>query len=77
MTPGWCKSNYGVRKGCQLLPLLFNIYITELGKLMSMESNMQSWKMMVSRNVIIKQGFYREILCVCMVISEYYMKLIM
>ena len=25
---GWCKSDFGVRQGC---PLLFNIYVRELG----------------------------------------------
>ena len=28
---GWCKSDYGVRQGCPLFSLLFNIYVRELG----------------------------------------------
>ena len=51
---GWYKSDPGVRQGCPLSPLLFNIYVRELGKVISncvhMESNMQWWKRMVSWN---------------------------
>ena len=32
VTTGWCKSDSGVRHGCPLSPLLFNIYVRELGK---------------------------------------------
>ena len=35
VTTGWCKSDYGVRQGCPLSPLLLNIYVRELGRVIS------------------------------------------
>ena len=35
VTTGWCKSNSGVRQGFPLSPHLFNIYVGELGKMIS------------------------------------------
>ena len=35
VTTGWCKSYYGVRQSCPLSPLCFNIYVRELGKVIS------------------------------------------
>ena len=35
MTTGWCKIDSGVRQGCPLKPILFNISARELGKVKS------------------------------------------
>ena len=31
MTTGWCKRDSGVKHGCSLSPILFNINVRELG----------------------------------------------
>ena len=35
MTTGWCKSDYRIRQGCPLPPLLLNIYVSELDEIIS------------------------------------------
>ena len=35
VTTGWCKSDSGVRQGCPLSPLPFNIYVREFGKVIN------------------------------------------
>ena len=81
MTTGRCQSDSGVRQDCPLSPLLFNIYVRELGKVISNCAHgvkRQSWKRMVSGNVRMKQGFYTQMIDVClMASSEDDMKVIM
>ena len=35
VSTGWCKSDSGVKQGCHLSPLLSNIYVRELGNVIS------------------------------------------
>ena len=35
VTTVWCKSDSGARQGCPLSPFLFNIYVRELGNVIS------------------------------------------
>ena len=64
---GWYKSDSGIRNGCPLFPLLFNIYVRELG--MKLSACKQGIKYMVANKdgVIEKKsqaGFlYADDLC--------------
>ena len=73
VTTGWCKSDSGVRQGCFLSSLLFNIYVRELGKVIKtivyMESNMQWWERMVSWNGRVKISLDGEYDVIIFVIS--------
>ena len=52
---GWCKIDSGVRQGCPLSPLLFNIYVRELG--MKISACKQGFKyMVVNKNGVIEKN---------------------
>ena len=49
---GWCKIDTGVRQGCLMSPLLFNIYVQELGMSVAQCKHMVTY-LMVDRDVLI------------------------
>ena len=50
----WCKSDSRVRQGCPLSPLLFNIYVRELG--MELAQCKQGFKyLMVNKDGVIEE----------------------
>ena len=67
----WCKSDSAVRQGCPLSPLLFNIYVRELG--MKVAQCKQGFKyLMVNKDGVIEEkshaGFI--IIIIIMFISD-------
>ena len=50
----WCNSDSGVRQGCPMCPLLFNIYVSELG--MKVAQCKQGFKyLMVNKDGVIEE----------------------
>ena len=67
VTTGLCKSDPEVRQGCPLSSLLFNIYVRELGNVISNCVHGVKYAVvgrMVSRNGRVKQDLYMQMMCV-------------